>query len=143
MCHMCLVHHALSAYDDSSQASLRSSPLVSQVLRRTHVARTRCGKFSFFHFEVHTEILLVYPDAAKGTLNSHTSPAQAVVKVLLSAVQLPHVWHHKPGQEGVGWFTTDEGKENDVATTANTGNPRNVVHILPYLHWQRCGYCGL
>lgn len=65
----------------------------------------------------------VYFVVMKGTFHRHAAPAQALVEVLLSAVQLTCVKLHEPGQKGIGWVPNDEGWDDDE-TCVNTGRAR-------------------
>ncbi|KYO34371.1 hypothetical protein Y1Q_0007642 [Alligator mississippiensis] len=81
------------------------------------------------HLEMHAESPLAHLAAAEGVLYHHVAPAQAVVGVLLPAVQLPHLRLHKPGQEWASQVLDNEGRDDNV-TNDEIGDPGSVVPTL-------------
>lgn len=78
----------------------------------------------FDHVEVHTQSSLECLEVAEGTLNRHASPAGEMVEMLFSAVQVPHVEIHEPGEERAG------GKGCNNYTNFDTRSVESIFHHL-------------
>lgn len=97
------MHHAFSAQD-----SLNTSTLVlTDIVEDTH-GNNELQQVLLIHLEACTESPPTCLVEVKGAFHHQLLPEEVSYEAHCQAVQLPPIWLHQPGLEGVIWVTDDE-----------------------------------